>query len=248
MTDPFALFTDYYKKKFSPGLILIPDLKFRHFRFQPFSGEKRYFRLKDIIQSKDQLFQTILDIIPLNAYFTPTRWLNPIYLAKTKCETDIILFSALYFDVDSEALNPLSFEQTKITTQRLIDQINQKYKKKPDLVVFSGRRGFHVYYWNWDSKLCHMPPQDRINSFVAERKKILKDLRINGIVVDERVTIDPYRIMRIPNTLHGKTGLVARKVTDLKKFDPINEALAFDLEEYRKVMKINLLECFSEGK
>lgn len=47
--------------------------------------------------------------------------------------------------------------------------------------------------------------------------------------IDERVTIDIKRLMRYPNSLHGKSGLKAVRVTynDLKKFDPLNDAIAF---------------------
>jgi len=35
-----------------------------------------------------------------------------------------------------------------------------------------------------------------------------------GICVDGTVTPDPWRIMRIPGTLHGETGLVSMKISD----------------------------------
>ncbi len=63
-------------------------------------------------------------------------------------------------------------------------------------------------------------------------------------MVDKSVTLDPYRIMRIPNTLHGKTGLIARVVADLEKFDPLKEAMAFNLAEYQKIMNIDLTNYF----
>jgi DNA primase catalytic subunit len=245
MNEPIDLFTRYYKEVFNPEAVVIPDLKFRHFRFQVFSEGKFFLRLRDIVRSKRQLYQRISKIVPLNAYFTPVRWLNPIFVSRSRDELDVILFSALYFDVDSNALKPSSFEQAKLTTKHLVDYINCKYDKKPDLVVFSGRRGFHIYYWDWDtSKIRTMSPRIRIDSFIIERKRMLKELLAHGIIVDERVTVDPYRVMRIPNTLHGKTGLIARNISDTEKFDPLKEALSFEPEEYMKIMKINLHEYF----
>lgn len=249
MTEPIDLFRHYYQKIFNPRSILIPSLKFRHFRFQIFSGRGKFLRLRDVFTSKNQLYQRIARIVPFNAYFTPTRWLSPIFVSKTKGELDVMLYSSLYFDVDSDSLRPSSFEQARITTTRLIEQIDCEYGRSPDLVVFSGRRGFHVYYWDWDTpKLREISPQGRIENFIIERKRILRELYEAGTIVDERVTVDPYRIMRIPNTLHGKTGLIARNISDLKGFDPLRDALAFDLEDYSRIMKINLPELFRTKK
>jgi DNA primase small subunit len=47
--------------------------------------------------------------------------------------------------------------------------------------------------------------------------------------IDERVTIDIKRLIRYPNSLHGKSGLVARSLSyaDLEYFDPLRDAVAF---------------------
>lgn len=58
------------------------------------------------------------------------------------------------------------------------------------------------------------------------------------IIVDERITGDPYRIMKIPNTLHGTTGFVAKNILDVEKFEVLKEALAFDTKNY-SIFKID---------
>lgn len=47
--------------------------------------------------------------------------------------------------------------------------------------------------------------------------------------IDERVTIDVKRLIRYPNTLHGKSGLKSCRITynDLESFDPLRDAVAF---------------------
>lgn len=47
--------------------------------------------------------------------------------------------------------------------------------------------------------------------------------------IDERVTIDTKRLIRYPNSLHGKSGLVAKALaySDLESFDPLRDAIAF---------------------
>jgi DNA primase small subunit len=45
---------------------------------------------------------------------------------------------------------------------------------------------------------------------------------------DKMVTIDTSRLIRLPDTIHGGSGLVAKRVADLDKFDPLTEARAFE--------------------
>jgi len=44
---------------------------------------------------------------------------------------------------------------------------------------------------------------------------------------DKMVTMDITRLIRLPDTIHGGSGLVAKKVLNLATFDPLKEALAF---------------------
>ena len=57
---------------------------------------------------------------------------------------------------------------------------------------------------------------------VAER-----EMRLETVDVDTGVTIDTKRLIRVPNTLHGSTGLVAKKLDKIEGFEPYTDALAF---------------------
>ncbi|MFH0835008.1 MAG: DNA primase catalytic subunit PriS [Candidatus Micrarchaeota archaeon] len=48
----------------------------------------------------------------------------------------------------------------------------------------------------------------------------------HALVLDKQVTLDTARLIRLPETIHGGTGLVAKKC-DLRSFDPLKDALAF---------------------
>ncbi len=50
-----------------------------------------------------------------------------------------------------------------------------------------------------------------------------------GVKIDEQVTLDVKRLIRIPNTLHGKTGLKATTVKYdlLDSFNPLTDAITF---------------------
>lgn len=74
---------------------------------------------------------------------------------------------------------------------------------------------------------------EKITKFETEKKKI---------IIDESVTTDPYRIIKFPNTLHGKTGLIASKVFNLSNFSPLKASTFFSNEIYENVFNINLEE------
>ena len=76
---------------------------------------------------------------------------------------------------------------------------------------------------NWD--MVPMPKKDEVVTHIAE--KIIAD---GNVRIDENVTKDPSHLMRLPNTIHGGSGLVARKLSSrvaLGKFDPMRDAIAF---------------------
>jgi len=52
------------------------------------------------------------------------------------------------------------------------------------------------------------------------------------VVVDRSVTTDQARLIRLPGSLHGDTGLIAKKC-NLKTFDPLKDAVAFGSEIVR---------------
>ncbi|MBD3389052.1 MAG: DNA primase catalytic subunit PriS [Candidatus Altiarchaeales archaeon] len=44
---------------------------------------------------------------------------------------------------------------------------------------------------------------------------------------DKQVTLDTSRLIRLPDTIHGGSGLLARKVKDIDSFNPLMDAIAF---------------------
>jgi len=197
-------------------------------------------RIEDNITDKEGIFEKIKLRVPLNAYFTPVKWLNPIYVAHSKDELDVMLSSPLYFDVDMKDLNPPTYSEVQNNTLELINFINNEYDRTPDLILFSGRQGFHIHYWNWDfNNIIRLTPRDRFTEFVSTRKRLLKLILNKNIIIDENITADPYRIMKIPNTLHGKTGLVAKSLKSIDNFNPIKDAIVFSHEQYNDVFNLD---------
>jgi DNA primase small subunit len=82
---------------------------------------------------------------------------------------------------------------------------------------------------NWD--MVKVPRKDEVVVKVAASAIASGSARI-----DENVTKDPSHLMRLPNTIHGGTGLVAKCVPSLsalEKFNPMTDAIAFKSGELR---------------
>lgn len=90
----------------------------------------------------------------------------------------------------------------------------------------------------------------RLSSYIKQRKnlegkeliKALKNpedvLEKFRIHIDAPVTADVKRLIRMPGSLHGKTGLMVTKVEDLDSFNPLNDAIVFGHDKMKvKVLK-----------
>jgi DNA primase small subunit len=64
-----------------------------------------------------------------------------------------------------------------------------------------------------------------------------------GASVDEPVTADIKRLIRVPGTLHGGSGMLVKRLalSELEKFDPLTDAVIFN----EKPVKITVLKTFS---
>lgn len=93
---------------------------------------------------------------------------------------------------------------------------NNMYKKRA-LIEMGIRNG------NWDMVY--------IKNKADFWKKILKNQAImQSDRIDKNVTKDPTHLLRLPNTLHGDTALIAKKIrslSELTKFNPMVDAIAF---------------------
>ncbi|MGI0141194.1 MAG: DNA primase catalytic subunit PriS [Candidatus Micrarchaeales archaeon] len=95
-------------------------------------------------------------------------------------------------------------------------EAKQLYNKR-NLVEMGIRNG------NWD--MVYIKKKDEFWKSVIEKQAINQ-----GDKIDKNVTADPTHLLRLPNTIHGDTGLIAKKVgtkSSLGKFEPMKEAVAF---------------------
>ncbi len=70
-----------------------------------------------------------------------------------------------------------------------------------------------------------------------------------NIPIDRQTSIDLHKIIRVPNTLHGETGFIAKEIplVEIDKFDPFTDAVVFG-EEKVKVFVKNAPKFYLKGK
>ncbi len=64
-----------------------------------------------------------------------------------------------------------------------------------------------------------------IEKFIPKAEKMLR------VYIDAPVTADVKRLIRMPDSLHGKTGLKVTEVEDLDSFNPLRDAVVFGEDE-----------------
>ena len=75
---------------------------------------------------------------------------------------------------------------------------------------------------------------DIVERFALKKwnKLISKAIDRDGVAhIDEPVTTDIHRLIRLQGSLHGKTGFAVTKVNDLESFEPFRDAIAFKSNE-----------------
>lgn len=96
---------------------------------------------------------------------------------------------------------------------------------------------------NWDK--IKIPKKAEFWSSVLKRVAISQSESI-----DKNVTKDIYHILRLPDTIHGDTGLLAKRVRSinaLEDFDPMKEAIAFK-DGTIKIKTLKVLQFLMNGK
>lgn len=58
-----------------------------------------------------------------------------------------------------------------------------------------------------------------------------------GDRIDQNVTADTTKLIRLPDSLHGESGLVARRVREIDSFDPVKDAVVFGEQPVRIKIK-----------
>ena len=154
---------------------------------------------------------------PSDVYFSTSSWLEPIDLPNLNDEPKphpILLNHFIVFDIDFAPLSLENLERARLTTLNLHRWIEKNYDYELMSISFSGSKGFHLFYNDPDRSLFSIEDgKEREDAVRENRKKLLEGVLLAGFKVAPRITADTRRIIRLPGTIHGKTGLLCHRIS-----------------------------------
>ena len=185
------------------------------FRWRCADGSWR--KSKRRVSSIETFRKSISQDNPSDIYFSTSSWLNPVDLPNLNDETKphpILLNHMIVFDIDFAPLSLENLEQARTTTLKLQNWIEKNYDYELISISFSGSKGFHLFYHDLDRSLFSIEnARERENAVKEARNKLLQEVLLAGFKVDPRITADTRRIIRLPGSIHGKTGLLCHRIS-----------------------------------
>ncbi|MBU0532387.1 DNA primase catalytic subunit PriS [Candidatus Micrarchaeota archaeon] len=84
----------------------------------------------------------------------------------------------------------------------------------------------------------------KLSDLISRLKIVADTLPVSSVNTDVGVTQDLSKLIRVPNSIHGETGLIAKIVDDVESFDPLKDAML----ESKETVKIRFTEDVPELK
>ncbi len=144
---------------------------------------------------------------------------------------------------ESKMVSLACLEDAKEEANKLIDALERELGLRPHRVVFSGNRGFHVHVAEEEAQTLGAKERRELVKYLkatgfdpsrfevrlGKRRIVLYEEEVGGnmlrvrqgvedpralrIEIDEVVTQDVHRLIRLPGSLNGKTGIVTLLLT-----------------------------------
>ena len=207
-------FNQYYQKH-EVDFAWLEKPSQHEFRWRCADGSWR--KSKRRVSSIETFRRSISRDNPSDIYFSTSSWLNPIDLPRLNDEArphPILLNHLIVFDIDFSPLSLENLEQARTVTVKLHKWIEKNYDYELLSISFSGSKGFHLFYHDPDRTLFSIEnPRERENAVKEARKRLLQEVLLAGFKVDPRITADTRRIIRLPGSVHGKTGLLCHRIS-----------------------------------
>lgn len=153
----------------------------------------------------DKLRAFLIQKMPDHVYFSTAKYENP-------SERDMVikkegwLGSDLIFDIDNDHLDVPTLGEAAFNLLQLNEVLIKTFGLKDLLITFSGSRGYHEHVRDESIQM--------LNN--NERGQIVECVEACGICIDAPVTCDTSRLIRLPGSIHGKTGKQCRIINTLE--------------------------------
>lgn len=176
--------------------------------------------LKRTIKNESELLKALKkegDWQKMDIYYSTSCFLDPENI-KEKNTHDILIYSNFVLDID--ATDPEEARHKALTVYNMMSINGYECQQ----IVFSGSKGYHLYYDICGNQLRDIAPYSRfkaLNALYYEvlRKTCLIDEPLLAGLIDKDTTLDAYRVIRLPGSINQKSGLKCRIITEteLKK-------------------------------
>ncbi len=194
--------SDYYMRCF---LYEPPLFENREFSIVK-KGEKMVWRHLGFANI-DKLRAFLIEIAPRHVYFSSAKYEYP-WIQNMEVKKKGWLGTDLVFDIDKDQLKVPTLKEAKRQSLKLIKILRKDFGLVALLWVFSGSRGYHVHCHDECVQKLNSPERREIADYFQEFHPGTEENNRNYVQIDAPVTCDVTRLMRLPGTIHGGSGLV----------------------------------------
>jgi len=198
----------YLSDEFKKLLRLPSDIKFRQIKFV---WGDRAVQLSKPITESGALISEIVRQKPEHIYYSVSSFREPykihglngggdngLFEIDRNGVENRFLYKDLVFDIDRDDIGV-----ARRDTLELIDFLKRNKIINKPIIRFSGSKGFHI--------MCKKPSIYEtcysIDDFKNQTNEIVELVKSSGIEIDEPVTKDIMRVIRLPGTINMKSGL-----------------------------------------
>ncbi len=217
----------------------IPFPNQHSFRWKTFEG--KWVNARRRVKNHQTLTKAIGNDVVSDLYISTSRWLDPIDLPRLRDKErphPILLDHLIVFDIDVAPLSLKNLENARQTAIDLYNFLSSDTSIEYLSCSFSGSKGFHLFYSDLDrEKFAIENPKEREDMVKESRKQLLTNVIEEGFNVDQKVTADTRRIIRLPGSIHGTTGYQCT-VLSLEQLKRPLKALLEDIPRLDSAQKI----------
>lgn len=154
----------------------------------------------------------LIEQAPDHVYFSSAKYEHPA-IEDMKLKKKYWLGSDLVFDIDYDHLRKPILKEALRQAKKLGKVLVENFGFEDLMLTFSGSRGYHVHVRDECIQKCTNAERREIADYFVlpyhpgKKTKKGKDVKNKNFVeIDAPITGDFTRLMRLPGSLHGKTG------------------------------------------
>ncbi len=214
-----------FSASLEPAFSYLPAFpRFRHIRYVNKWGS--FVKVKRRFTSWGSIYSYVYSKNYLDAYYSIGRFLNPHRIESSSKERrfqTLFLGMDLFFDIDIvESSFDKNIEKARNEAKRLLSIAKEKGWVL-QYIAFSGAKGFHLSFKDVIKEYPALPEEREV--YAKETYAEIVESISKHVAIDEKVTKDTRRIVRLPFTYNSKTGLLCRIISEEELNEPMKRLL-----------------------